>query len=54
MKNVSRNKDVVKRLEKSKEERKVDLAQAKEDRDREEANRKKKIAKVRPAFGQSR
>eukprot|EP00927_Polykrikos_kofoidii_P085738 TRINITY_DN9403_c0_g1_i1.p1 TRINITY_DN9403_c0_g1~~TRINITY_DN9403_c0_g1_i1.p1 ORF type:complete len:233 (+),score=66.87 TRINITY_DN9403_c0_g1_i1:57-755(+) len=42
LKNVPRDKEIIKNLEKTRVERKVDLAQAKQDRDLEERGRRKK------------
>lgn len=47
MKNVSKDKDVIKRLEKTRLEKKVDLAKEKEQRDSEERARRRKIIEER-------
>merc|ERR1712007_232823 len=43
VKNVSKDKDIIKRIEKTREERKVDLAKEKEQRDTEERARRRKV-----------
>ncbi|CAJ1452947.1 unnamed protein product [Effrenium voratum] len=47
MKNVAKDKDVIKKLEKTREERKVDFAKEKEQRDNEERARRRKLIEER-------